>query len=109
MARWLQRRMVFLCGYDWDSIQVGNHLHTDQDEEEKNNWVIKNGGTVEFCQRKVSLEDESQADMEDTADLNNWHFFDPHSTTSDTGEIIHGYDYEASDDEDSVQTLDEMV
>ena len=46
MARWFQRRMVFMCGYEYDEIM--NDLNTVEDDElvEWTNWVRDSGGSV---------------------------------------------------------------
>ena len=50
MARWLQRRMVFMLGHTPKSIDVGLELFDEKQEEWLQTWVKKNGGTVEFGQ-----------------------------------------------------------
>ena len=90
MARWLQRRMLFLCGYTWEQIVANNKKHGKPNRTGRVDWVTKNGGTMEFCQRKVPLEEPNQDDMEDVAELDEWEFFNPGTTPTTAGTIVHG-------------------
>ena len=52
MARWLQRRMVFMLEHDEHTINQGlnSFVNSFDEEQEKwlETWVARNGGTIEF-------------------------------------------------------------
>ena len=51
MARWLQRRMVFMLNHTENSIDKGLRDYDDEQEEWLKTWVSRNGGTIEFGQK----------------------------------------------------------
>ena len=48
MARWLQRRMVFMLDHTKESIEQGIEEFDEAKQKELAEWVQKHGGTVEY-------------------------------------------------------------
>ena len=101
MARWLQRRMVFMCGYEYDEIM--NDLNTVEDDElvEWTNWVRDSGGSVEYCKflteeaKQLALKQPgwSEQDTRDLEELEKWEFLEPRQWYEEEEEecdIVHG-------------------
>ena len=72
MARWLQRRMIFMAGYEESEIQEFLKNLSEDDEKETKNWVRENGGTIEYGQL-IQGEGEDTEIGEGEEDLFNWH------------------------------------
>ena len=85
MARWLQRRLVFMQGHTAQSIQTGLDLFDDKEEEWLRTWVKSNGGTVEYGQ---FTNDESDDVDEETKKevLFDWEFGPMSRKGEDTSE-----------------------
>ena len=58
MARWLQRRMVFMCRYEYSDITEGNANCSEENALARKTWVAKNKGTMEFCRRIPGIQDD---------------------------------------------------
>ena len=69
MARWLQRRLVFMLGIPETEILEDNKANGQSDTGDKvDDWVLKNGGTIEFGQ-PIGVTVRNQDDVEHDAEL----------------------------------------
>ena len=103
--------MVFLSGYSWKAITEGNKRNNCSIRSSRKNWVIDNGGTMEFCQRVAACALD-ETDLEDDAELGEWEFYDPGTVPSTEGTIVHGSTlfedyYDEEDDDDEVDEVGE--
>ena len=82
MARWLQRRMIFMVGWGYDDMVESIAKVSDNEMDTWNNWVENNGGDVQFG-RFVNAEAERRAreskgwteeDTKDLEELKKWVF-----------------------------------
>ena len=71
MARWIQRRMVFMLGYDLETMRAEMDARTPEEEEKFKTWVRDNGGTIEFGQlvrHNKTANDESKDEEDEDED-----------------------------------------
>ena len=100
MARWLQRRLVFMCGYDYEEIVQSLRTVEDDEIAEWSNWVRDCGGDVEYCkfvsdeakQRAMQQPSWTERDTTDLMELDKWVFEDPLQWYDDDEdfEVVHG-------------------
>ena len=76
MARWIQRQMIFMLGYDLETMRAKIDARTPEEETKFRTWVKDNGSTIEFGQLVRTTEgtnDDSKND-EDNDDVNEYQF-----------------------------------
>ena len=71
MARWVQRRTVFMAGYSEKEIWDKCNNVTDEEMEKARTWVKDNGGTIEFGKMIDSTAEDANIG-EGEEDLSNW-------------------------------------
>ena len=71
MARWLQRRLIFMSGYSEKEILERHNNISEEEKEAAKNWVRDNGGTIEFGQL-IQSEEESDSVNECGEYVFNW-------------------------------------
>ena len=80
MARWIQRRMVFILGYDLETMRAEVNARTPAEEAKFKTWVKDNGGTIEFGQLNRSRttdqanDDSKEEDDEDDNEIKEYQF-----------------------------------